>query len=53
MFKEMRDAVCVQLAQPLNLRTLLEKHGDIADEFAPRRANRPRQLKKLAKAINS
>lgn len=53
MFKEMRDAVCVQLAKPLNLSTLLEKHGEIADSMAPKLGKRVRQLKKLHDAFNS
>ena len=52
MFKEMRDAVCVQLAKPLNLRTILEKHGEIADSMVPKPGKRVRQVKKLRAAFN-
>ena len=53
MFKEMRDAVCVQLAKPLNLRTILQKHGEIADDMAPKLGKRVRQMKKLRDAFHS
>lgn len=53
MFKEMRDAVCVQLAKPLNLRTILENHGEIADSLAPKPRKRVRQIKKLRDVFNS
>jgi hypothetical protein len=52
MFKEMRDAVCVQLAKPLNLTPLLANHGKIADSLAPKLGRRVRQLKKLHDAFN-
>jgi hypothetical protein len=47
LFKEARDAVLVQLAQPLSLSHFIANHGEIADALAPPPRKRIRQLVKL------
>lgn len=51
LFKEFRDALLVQLAMPLNL-TALAAHRDlICQKLTEKRPKRPRQLKRLRRAL--
>ncbi len=49
-YKEARDAVLVQLAQPLNVGYFIANHREIADALAPPPRKRIRQLVKLRTA---
>jgi hypothetical protein len=51
-FKEVRDALLVQLALPLNLSNLLGSSQSLHKDFEQRRTKRPRQITRLKRLLN-
>lgn len=47
----MRDALLVQLAQPVSLTDLMTQPEKWMEEFRERRAKRPRQLRRVKRAM--
>ena len=47
LFKEVRDAVLVQLSMPLSISDITRHRDVLRQGFRERRAKRPRQLKRL------
>lgn len=51
-FKEVRDALLVQLAMPLNLSDLKRHQQTLSECFKEKRPHRERQMTRLRKAVH-
>jgi hypothetical protein len=51
LFKEFRDAVLVQLAQPLSLTELAQQYARLEQRLTKKRPRRPRQLQRLRQIV--